>query len=376
MRDNRNAAPSAHRRTVATASPSSDHVLQVRNLRTRFDLTSGSFNAVDGVSFDVAAGRTMCLVGESGCGKSMTSLSIMGLVPSPGRVVSGEILLNGRDLTRLSARELRKVRGSEVSMIFQQPLSALNPSYRVGTQIREVFTLHRDWTRKLETEKIIASLRDVGMPDPAARLKAFPHELSGGMAQRVMIAMALACEPGVLIADEPTTALDVTMQAQILDLVTELQRARGTAVVFITHDLGVVAEIADEVAVMYAGEIVEITDVESLFDNPMHPYTQGLIKSAPLLGAADERLVSIPGTVPSLDEVGVGCRFASRCSARTAAGLTMCETLHPELKEVAPGHRVRCWLYDQSTADGTDPGNGWGTGARGLPISDAQDGQQ
>lgn len=320
-------------------------VLQVRDLRTRFELANGGFNAVDGVSFDVEAGRTMCLVGESGCGKSMTSLSIMGLVPSPGRVVSGEVLLNGRNLTELRPRELQKIRGSEVSMVFQQPLSSLNPSYRVGTQIREVFTLHQDWTRKMQTEKIIAGLRDVGMPDPEARLKAFPHELSGGMAQRVMIAMALACQPDVLIADEPTTALDVTMQAQILDLITELQSARGTAVVFITHDLGVVAEIADEVAVMYAGEIVETTGVEALFDNPLHPYTKGLIKSAPLLGAAGERLVAIPGTVPSLAEVGPGCRFASRCTARIEAGLTICESHHPQLREVEPGHSVRCWLY-------------------------------
>jgi len=334
---------------------STDPVLRVRNLQTRFDLPDGSFNAVDGVSFDVTAGSTMCIVGESGCGKSMTSLSIMGLVPSPGRVVAGEVLLNGRNLVGLSARELRKVRGSEVSMIFQQPLSSLNPSYRVGTQIREVFTLHRDWSRATETEKIIAGLRDVGMPDPAARLRAFPHELSGGMAQRVMIAMALACEPQVLIADEPTTALDVTMQAQILDLITELQRAHGTAVVFITHDLGVVAEIADEVAVMYAGEIVESTDVNSLFDDPLHPYTQGLIKSAPLLGAAGERLESIPGTVPSLSEVGEGCRFASRCTAREAAGLTICLTQRPQLQEVEPGHQVRCWLYDDFDAQGDQP---------------------
>ncbi|GAA3934330.1 ABC transporter ATP-binding protein [Microbacterium soli] len=327
---------------------SSEPVLRVRDLRTRFELPGGDFNAVDGVSFDVEAGRTMCLVGESGCGKSMTSLSVMGLVPSPGKVVSGEVLLNGRNIADLRPRELQKIRGSEVSMVFQQPLSALNPSYRVGTQIREVFTLHRDWTRAEQTEAIIARLRDVGMPDPEARLKAFPHELSGGMAQRVMIAMALACEPDVLIADEPTTALDVTMQAQILDLVAELQKSRGTAVVFITHDLGVVAEIADDVAVMYAGEIVEKTGVEALFDNPMHPYTKGLIKSAPLLGAAGERLVVIPGNVPNLADVGPGCRFASRCTARIEAGLTACESHHPQLREIEPGHSVRCWLYDDT----------------------------
>ncbi|MGF2949384.1 ABC transporter ATP-binding protein [Microbacterium alcoholitolerans] len=334
----------------SAASTPRGPVLQVRDLRTRFELPGGGFNAVDGVSFDVEAGRTMCVVGESGCGKSMTSLSIMGLVPSPGKVISGEILLNGRNLAELRPSELRKIRGNEVSMVFQQPLSSLNPSYRVGTQIREVFALHRDLTRTAQNERIIAGLRDVGMPDPEARVKAFPHELSGGMAQRVMIAMALACEPDVLIADEPTTALDVTMQAQILDLIRELQRARGTAVVFITHDLGVVAEIADEVAVMYAGEIVETTGVEALFDNPMHPYTKGLIKSAPMLGAAEERLVAIPGTVPNLADIGPGCRFASRCAARIESGLTICESQHPELREVEPGHSVRCWLYDDSAS--------------------------
>lgn len=327
-------------------------VLRVTQLRTRFDLSSGSFNAVDGVSFDVHSGRTMCLVGESGCGKSMTALSIMGLVPSPGRVVAGQVLLNGRDLTELRPRELRSIRGSEISMVFQQPLSALNPSYRVGTQIREVFALHRDWSRDEQTDRIIQGLRDVGMPDPEARLKAFPHELSGGMAQRVMIAMALACEPGVLVADEPTTALDVTMQAQILDLISELQKARGTAVVFITHDLGVVAELADEVAVMYAGEIVETAGVDAIFDNPLHPYTKGLIRSAPMLGGAGERLVAIPGSVPSLTEVGRGCRFASRCSARIDAGLSICESHHPPLREVESGHAVRCWLYDDTAVDG------------------------
>lgn len=328
-------------------SETENPVLELRDLTTRFDLDSGSFNAVDRLSLAVDAGKTTCLVGESGCGKSMTSLSIMGLVPSPGRVVAGEVRLNGRNVVDMRARELRKIRGNEVSMIFQQPNSALNPSYRVGTQIREVFTLHRDWSRKLENERIIAGLRDVGMPDPAARVKAYPHELSGGMAQRVMIAMALACEPDVLIADEPTTALDVTMQAQILDLITELQRVKGTAVLFVTHDLGVVAEIADDVAVMYAGEIVESAGVNAIFDNPLHPYTQGLLGSAPLLGSARQRLDAIPGSVPALSDVGSGCRFASRCRAREEAGLTQCFTQHPELTTVETGHEVRCWLYQE-----------------------------
>ncbi|MCO6502666.1 MAG: ABC transporter ATP-binding protein [Acidimicrobiales bacterium] len=320
-------------------------LLEIKGLTTAFSLAEGDFNAVDNVSFSVKEGRTLSLVGESGSGKSMTALSVMGLVPSPGKVVAGEVLLDGRNLLDMSAREMRKIRGAEISMIFQQPTSALNPTYRVGTQIREVFKLHRDWTRQVETEKVIAALRAVGMPDPEARLRAYPHELSGGMAQRVMIAMALACEPRILIADEPTTALDVTIQSQILELIRELQSSSDTSVILITHDLGVVAEMADEVAVMYAGEIVETTDVETLFDEPLHPYTKGLMGSVPVLGDPRPRLEAIPGTVPNLTELSVGCRFASRCQARIEAGLTVCQTHHPELVEVRPGHAVRCWLY-------------------------------
>jgi oligopeptide/dipeptide ABC transporter ATP-binding protein len=325
-------------------------LLEIKGLTTAFSLPEGDFNAVDDVSFTVGEAWTLSLVGESGSGKSMTALSVMGLVPSPGKVVAGEVLLDGRNLVDMSAREMRKVRGADISMIFQQPTSALNPTYRVGTQIREVFKLHRDWTRNMETEKVVEALRAVGMPDPGARLRAYPHELSGGMAQRVMIAMALACEPRILIADEPTTALDVTIQAQILELIRELQQSSGTSVILITHDLGVVAEMADEVAVMYAGEIVETTDVRTLFDNPLHPYTRGLMGSVPVLGDPRPRLDAIPGNVPNLTEIGSGCRFASRCQARIEAGIAACETHHPNLVEVQPGHAVRCWLYSDPEA--------------------------
>lgn len=320
-------------------------VLEIRGLRTRFETPAGDLDAVDGVTLSLERGDTLCLVGESGSGKSVTSLSVMGLVPPPGRVVSGEVLLDGQNLLELSEKELREVRGSDISMIFQQPSTALNPSYRVEMQIREVFKLHRNWSRDVEKAKVIEALEKVGMPDPQARARAFPHELSGGMAQRVMIAMALACEPQVLIADEPTTALDVTIQAQILDLITELKEESGTSVLLITHDLGVVAEMADQVAVMYAGEIVETTDVNSLFDDPKHPYTRGLIGSVPVLGSPQEELHAIPGRVPSMLDLGQGCRFAPRCEARQKAGLEICNSERPDLLPVSDGHMVRCWLY-------------------------------
>jgi oligopeptide/dipeptide ABC transporter ATP-binding protein len=240
---------------------------------------------------------------------------------------------------------MRRLRGEHISMIFQQPGSALNPVQRAGAQIREVFDLHRDWSKEVDEEKVIEMLTKVGIPDPTSRSRAYPHELSGGMAQRVMIAMALACEPELLIADEPTTALDVTIQAQILDLMRELQASSRTAVLLITHDLGVVAEMADRVAVMYAGEIVEETHVETLFAEPRHPYTVGLIGSIPVLGGLTDRLDTIPGIVPSLVDLPPGCRFASRCASRIEYELDICDTEKPELLDVAAGHRVRCWLY-------------------------------
>ena len=328
-----------------------ESILDIRGLHTRFDTRAGPIRAVDDVSLELGSGQTLGLVGESGCGKSVTALSIMGLVPSPGRVVAGEILFQGRNLVDLGEKDLREVRGSEISMIFQQPSTALNPSYQARMQIREVFKLHREWTKRVEKQRVIQALKDVGMPDPEARARAFPHELSGGMAQRVMIAMALACEPRVLIADEPTTALDVTIQAQILDLIRLLKDSSGTSVILITHDLAVVAEMADRVAVMYAGEIVEEADARSLFDDPKHPYTRGLMGSVPVVGQPRDSLDAIPGNVPSLLELDAGCRFASRCTARIEAGLEICLQIRPQLLPIEHGHSVRCWLYEDSPSE-------------------------
>jgi oligopeptide/dipeptide ABC transporter ATP-binding protein len=322
-----------------------ERLLDVKGLRTHFDTRDGMVKAVDGADFHVNRGEVLGLVGESGCGKSVTSLSIMGLVPHPGKVVAGEILFGGRDITKMKSKEMRELRGEHISMIFQQPSSALNPVYRTGVQIQEVFELHRDWSSEVEERKVIVMLEKVGIPVPKQRAEAYPHELSGGMAQRIMIAMALACEPELLIADEPTTALDVTIQAQILDLIRDLQQTSNTAVVLITHDLGVVAEMADRVAVMYAGEIVEEADVGTIFRNPLHPYTQGLIGSIPVLGSRRDRLDVIQGVVPSMVDLPVGCRFASRCGARIEHGLQICTEVDPELREIEDDHKVRCWLY-------------------------------
>jgi oligopeptide/dipeptide ABC transporter ATP-binding protein len=324
-----------------------EHLLEVDELKTHFFTRDGVVHAVDGVDFHVDRGEVLGIVGESGCGKSVTSLSILGLVPHPGRIVAGSITYDGQDLTRMSQRQLSKLRGDRISMIFQQPGSALNPVFRVGAQISEVYELHHDWKEVVREEKTIEMLTKVGIPDPTRRALAYPHELSGGMAQRVMIAMALACEPDLLIADEPTTALDVTIQAQILDLIRNLKRELNTAVVLITHDLGVVAEMADRVAVMYAGQIVEETDVRTLFHDPKHPYTRGLIGSIPVLGSVVDELEVISGTVPHLVDPGVGCRFADRCKARIEAGLASCTLRDPQLLEIAPGHKVRCFLYEE-----------------------------
>jgi oligopeptide/dipeptide ABC transporter ATP-binding protein len=335
------------------STPSTDGpLLQVTDLATHFDTRDGVVKAVDSVSFDVRRGEVLGLVGESGCGKSVTSLSIMGLVAHPGEVVAGNVLFGGRNITEMSPDEVRKLRGEHISMIFQQPTSALNPVHRTGAQIREVFELHRDWSKDVEEEKVVEMLKKVGIPDPDSRAKAYPHEMSGGMAQRIMIAMALACEPELLIADEPTTALDVTIQAQILDLIRDLQESSNTAVVLITHDLGVVAEMADRIAVMYAGEIVEETDVSTLFKEPKHPYTRGLIASIPVLGRPTEMLDTIPGVVPSLIDLPPGCRFADRCSARVENDLAICLEREPALRELDGGHKVRCWLYQSEDDDG------------------------
>jgi oligopeptide/dipeptide ABC transporter ATP-binding protein len=320
-------------------------LLEIKGLVTSFYTRDGVVRAVDGIDFHVDRGEIMGLVGESGCGKSVTSLSIMRLVARPGRVEAGQVLFDGRDLLAVSDEEMRKIRGDRISMIFQQPTSSLNPVWDVGRQIEEVLRIHRGMKGKVARSRAIELLRMVGIPDPERRLKNFPHEMSGGMAQRVMIAMALACEPELLIADEPTTALDVTIQAQILDLMRNLRDETGTAIVLITHDLGVVAEMCDRVAVMYAGEIVEHTDTVSLFRHPLHPYTKGLIGSIPVVGALKEELSVIPGNVPNLIDLPKGCRFAPRCTARVEEDVAIATEVHPRLLPVREGHDVRCWLY-------------------------------
>jgi len=327
-------------------STNGDRLLDIQDLRTYFHTRDGVVKAVDGVNFHVDRGEIVGLVGESGCGKSVTSLSIMRLIAPPGKIESGRILFDGVNLLDLSRDQMTKLRGNRIAMIFQQPTSSLNPVFRVGFQIAEVLEIHQAMGRKAGRARAIEMLQKVGIPDPARRVNAYPHEMSGGMAQRVMIAMALACIPDLLIADEPTTALDVTIQAQVLDLMRRLQRELGTSIVLITHDLGLVAEMCSRVAVMYAGEIVEETDVRTLLRDPKHPYTQGLIGSIPVLGQMKDELEVIPGNVPNLIDLPPGCRFAPRCKARVEHGLEICTREKPELKPVAPGHSVRCWLYE------------------------------
>lgn len=323
-------------------------LLEVKNLKTYFYTEDGVVKAVDGVDFFVKPREVMGLVGESGCGKSVTSLSIMRLIGPPGKIVEGNILFEGKDLAWASEEEMIQVRGNRISMIFQQPQTALNPVFKVGDQIGEVLHIHQSLGKEAGRQRAVELLKMVGIPDPVRRAEAYPHELSGGQAQRVMIAMALACVPDLLIADEPTTALDVTIQAQILDLMRNLRENIGTAIILITHDLGVVAEMCERVAVMYAGRIVEEADVNTLFDKPLHPYTQGLIGSIPILGKLKERLDVIPGTVPNLVNLPPGCRFAPRCRARTAYALSICTEKEPDLISVSPGHTARCWLYQEA----------------------------
>jgi len=320
-------------------------LLEVKDLHTSFRTTDGVVQAVTGVDFAVRRGEILGLVGESGCGKSVTSLSILRLINPPGRIDAGQVLFDGQDLLRLPEDAMRKLRGNRISMIFQQPTSALNPVLDIGFQVGEVLETHRNMKRKAARGRALELLRMVGIADPERRLKAFPHETSGGMAQRVMIAMALACEPELLIADEPTTALDVTIQAQILDLMRRLQQETGTAIILITHDLGVVAEMADRVAVMYAGEIVEQADTETLFSDPRHPYTKGLIASIPILGEIREELAVIPGNVPNLIDLPPACRFAPRCVSRVEESVELSTERHPALLEAAKDHDVRCWMY-------------------------------
>ena len=328
-------------------------LLAVKGLKTYFYTEDGVVRAVDGVDFEVYPGEVLGLVGESGCGKSVTSLSIMGLVSKPGKIDAGEILLDDENLLEFTEEEMMKVRGNRISMIFQQPQTALNPVFKVGDQLAEVLDVHQGLGKEAGWKRAIQLLKMVGVPDPERRVEAYPHELSGGMAQRVMIAMALACIPELLIADEPTTALDVTIQAQILDLMRDMRKEMNTSVILITHDLGVVAEMAERVAVMYAGEIVEQTDVNTLFDEPLHPYTQGLIGSIPILGELKDRLDVIPGSVPNLVNLPPGCRFAPRCQAHIKHNMSICTKTEPELEEIKNGHKVRCWLYQ--AAEGHTP---------------------
>jgi peptide/nickel transport system ATP-binding protein len=322
-------------------------VLDVKNLQTVFFTNSGLFKAVDNLSFHVRRGETLAIVGESGCGKSVSALSIMRLVPDPpGRVVGGSVTLEGTDLLSLDEAEMRKIRGNRISMIFQEPMTSLNPVMRIGDQITEVVRLHRDVASKEAWKQAVEMLRLVRIPEPERRAHEYPHQLSGGMRQRAMIAMALACRPALLIADEPTTALDVTIQAQILALMVDLQQRLGTGLILITHDLGVVAQTAQRVIVMYAGKKVEEATVEALFENPRHPYTRGLMASMPevitLEAKPDARLTEIPGMVPSLTNLPPGCAFAPRCKL----AIDRCRAEYPPLQDFG-GHLAACWRADE-----------------------------
>jgi len=327
---------------------STNPLLEVRNLKTYFFTEDGVVKAVDGVDFSVSRGEVLGLVGESGCGKSVTSLSIMRLIGIPGKVVAGEIIFDGRNLLDLSESEMVHMRGNRISMIFQQPQSSLNPVFKVGDQVAEVLQIHQNMNKEDSWKKAVELLRLVGIPDTEKKAHAYPHEMSGGQAQRVMIAMALALNPQLLIADEPTTALDVTIQAQILDLMRDLRVRMDTAVILITHDLGVISEMADRVAVMYAGRIMEQADIKTLFAQPLHPYTQGLLASIPVLGTVKETLDVIPGSVPNLVNLPPGCQFAPRCRARLEQHLEICTQEEPLLLPIEPDHLCRCWLYKEN----------------------------
>lgn len=323
-------------------------LLEVRNLKTYFFTEDGVVKAVDGVDFHVNPGEILGLVGESGCGKSVTSFSILRLVDDPGKIVEGDVYFEGESVLDLPTEKMVNIRGNRISMIFQQPHSSLNPVFKVGSQIAEVFQIHSSITKEEAWNRAVELLRIVGIADADEKAHAYPHEMSGGQAQRVMIAMALALKPRLLIADEPTTALDVTIQAQILDLMLDLRDQLGTSVILITHDLGLIAEMADRVAVMYAGQIIEQADIKALFAQPMHPYTQGLIGSVPVLGKVKEELAVIPGSVPNLIDMPSGCRFAPRCQAREEYNLQICNEIEPDLITTSNEHSVRCWLYQDN----------------------------
>jgi peptide/nickel transport system ATP-binding protein len=329
--------------------PAEDNVLEVKGLKTVFFTSSGLLRAVDDVSFGVRRGQTLAIVGESGCGKSVSALSIMRLVPNPpGRIVGGGVFFEGIDLLDLDEGKMRKIRGNRISMIFQEPMTSLNPVIRIGDQISEAVRLHRMMSAKLAWEQAVEMLRLVRIPEPARRAQEYPHQLSGGMRQRAMIAMALACRPAVLIADEPTTALDVTIQAQILALILDLQKELGMGLILITHDLGIVAQIAQRVIVMYAGKKVEEASVETLFANPGHPYTRGLMASIPAVPTqqiASARLAEIPGSVPSLVRLPQGCTFAPRC----ALAVERCREEYPPLRDFGGNHLAACWRAGEMT---------------------------
>lgn len=323
-------------------------LLEVSNLKTEFKVKRGIVKAVNDVSFEVEKGEILAIVGESGSGKSVTSLSVMGLIREPGKVTGGKILFHGEDLREKSTKEMRSIRGDKISMIFQEPMTSLNPVQRIGEQLCESILTHTDMNKKQATEHAIEMLRLVGIPSPEQRIKDYPHQMSGGMRQRVMIAMALCCNPELLIADEPTTALDVTIQAQILDLINKLRNDIGMAVMLITHDLGVVAETADKVVVMYCGKVVEQADVKELFSDPKHPYTKGLIESIPKLNDDRERLYMIKGMVPDPTRLPTGCSFADRCENC----MEKCREKMPALTEVDnSGRKVRCFLYSDKTEE-------------------------
>ncbi|HET7089116.1 MAG TPA: ABC transporter ATP-binding protein [Anaerolineae bacterium] len=341
-------------KTSPVVGESDEVVLEVKNLKTYFFTEDGVVQAVNGVNFKVKRGEVLALVGESGCGKSVTSFSIMRLVGIPGRILEGEVIFDGQDLLKVTEEQMTHLRGNRIAMIFQQPTSCLNPVFRVGEQIAEVLDIHYALGKEAGKKRAIELLRDVKVPDPERRIQAYPHELSGGMAQRVMIAMALACVPELLIADEPTTALDVTIQAQILHLMRELRSKLGTAIILITHDLGVVAEMADDVAVMYAGQIVEQAPVNVLFASPKHPYTVGLIGSIPSLTELRDRLDVIPGSVPNLIDLPPGCPFAPRCRQRVENESWLkgiCRHIDPDLKPIGDEHDVACWLFERDEVE-------------------------
>ncbi|WP_053218108.1 ABC transporter ATP-binding protein [Virgibacillus senegalensis] len=321
-----------------------EKILEVRDLHVTFKTYGGEVNAVRGVNFDLHKGETLAIVGESGCGKSVTSNSIMRLIPTPpGKIANGSITYRGRDLTKVSEKEMRKIRGVDISMIFQDPMTALNPTLTIGDQLTEGLKQHKDISSRDARKKALEMMKLVGIPSPEERLKQYPHQFSGGMRQRIVIAMALICDPDLLIADEPTTALDVTIQAQILELFGEIQERTGVSIILITHDLGVVAKIADRIAVMYAGKIIEVGTKREIFYEPQHPYTKGLLNSVPRLDVEEDDLIPIDGTPPDLFSPPQGCPFTARCPF----AMEVCDKVYPDSAALSQTHQVDCWLQDQ-----------------------------